>query len=83
MPELCRFRGIIIRMYSDDHPYPHFHAKYGEFNAAVEIGSWRVAGHIPPARMRLLMDRARLRHDELLIAWEHLQRGELPGKIDP
>lgn len=36
MPELCRFRGIIVRMYPDDHPNPHFHAKYGEFNAAIE-----------------------------------------------
>ena len=80
---LFRFRGIIVRMYSDDHPHPHFHAQYGEFNAAVEIGSWKLAGHIPPVRMRLSMDWARLRHDELLEAWERMQRGLLPGKIDP
>ena len=26
MPELCRFYGIIIRMYFADHGPPHFHA---------------------------------------------------------
>ena len=83
MPELCRFRGIIIRMYSDDHPRPHFHAKYSEFDAAIEIGSWQVVGDIPPSRMRLIMAWATLRHDELLAAWDRLERGELPGKIDP
>ena len=83
MPELCRFRGIIVRMYSDDHPYAHFHARYGEFNAAIEIGSWKVVGHIPPPRMRLLMTWARLRHDELLAAWDRMQRGLPPEKIDP
>lgn len=30
MPELCRFYGIIIRMFWADHPPPHFHAVYGE-----------------------------------------------------
>lgn len=26
MPEICRFGGIIIYMYADDHLPPHFHA---------------------------------------------------------
>ncbi|WP_375502311.1 DUF4160 domain-containing protein [uncultured Nostoc sp.] len=26
MPEICRFLGIIITMYYNDHPPPHFHA---------------------------------------------------------
>jgi hypothetical protein len=37
MPELCRFFGIIIRMYPDDHNPPHFHAVYGEHEAEVGI----------------------------------------------
>ena len=28
MPELCRFHGIIIRMFYDEHEQPHFHAAY-------------------------------------------------------
>ena len=29
MPEICRFYGIVIRMYFRDHRPPHFHAEYG------------------------------------------------------
>ncbi|TAL48996.1 MAG: DUF4160 domain-containing protein, partial [Methylovulum sp.] len=31
MPEICRFYGIIIRMFLIDreHPPPHIHIKYG------------------------------------------------------
>ncbi|MFN2454387.1 MAG: DUF4160 domain-containing protein [Pyrinomonadaceae bacterium] len=37
MPELCRFYGIVIRMYFADHPPPHFHAEYGEHEALIII----------------------------------------------
>ena len=83
MPELCRFRGIVIRMYPDDHARPHFHAKYADDEVSVEIGSWRVTGSLPPSRMRLVNAWARTRHDELTIAWDRMQSGLPPGKIDP
>ena len=38
MPELCRFFGIVIRMYVGDHPPPHFHAEYGGQEVQVSIG---------------------------------------------
>ncbi|HRJ20009.1 MAG TPA: DUF4160 domain-containing protein [Bryobacteraceae bacterium] len=37
MPEVCRFFGIVIRMYYNDHDPAHFHAEYGEHEALVEI----------------------------------------------
>jgi len=37
VPEICRFYGIIIRMYYDDHNPPHFHAEYGEQEAQINI----------------------------------------------
>ena len=39
MPEICRFLGIIIRMYYRDHVPPHFHAEYGEYEITVEIAT--------------------------------------------
>ncbi len=30
MPEVCRFLGIIIAFYYDEHNPPHFHVKYNE-----------------------------------------------------
>ncbi|NJN91525.1 MAG: DUF4160 domain-containing protein [Leptolyngbyaceae cyanobacterium SL_5_14] len=35
MPEVARFYGIIIKVFFGDHPPPHFHAIYGEYNALV------------------------------------------------
>lgn len=37
MPELCRFYGIVIQMFVDDHPPPHFHARYGSDLAVFTI----------------------------------------------
>ena len=36
MPEISRFFGIVIKMYFDQHPPPHFHAEYGEFKAVQD-----------------------------------------------
>jgi Domain of unknown function (DUF4160) len=48
MPELCRFYGIIIRMFWEDHPPPHFHAIYGTHEALVEIATAEIiAGSLP------------------------------------
>ena len=39
MPEICRFYGIIIRMFLIDreHPPRHIHIKYGEYEAVMEL----------------------------------------------
>lgn len=37
VPELSRFFGIVVAMYYDDHPPPHFHVRYGERLAILEI----------------------------------------------
>jgi len=52
MPELCRFYGIIIRMFWEDHPPPHFHAAYGNNEALVDILTAEISqGHCRWARV--------------------------------
>jgi hypothetical protein len=49
LPEISRFFGIIIAMFYDEHNPPHFHARNGDAQAAIEIGSLRVLeGGLPP-----------------------------------
>lgn len=36
MPSICRFYGIIIYMYWNEHAPPHFNAEYGEFEALIK-----------------------------------------------
>ncbi len=37
MPEICRFFGIVIKMYWEDHNPPHFHAFYAGEQALIDI----------------------------------------------
>ena len=49
MPEISRFYGIIVRMFTDDHAPPHFHAFYNEFEILMDIEDFRIlAGNFPP-----------------------------------
>ena len=37
MAEIRRFLGIVIGMFYKDHNPPHFHAYYGEHDAAIAV----------------------------------------------
>ncbi len=81
MPKVCEFYGIRIYFYFDDHPPPHFHAIYGEFEAKIEIESLKVlAGSLPPRAMALVTDWAALRRDELRRAWA---QASVPQSVEP
>jgi len=84
MPELCRFYGISIRINIRDHNPPHFHARYGEHEATVDINLGIVSeGRLPPRARRLVEEWASLHREELIEAWNRAQRSEPLGKIAP
>lgn len=84
MPELSRFYGMIIRMYPNDHPPPHFHVAYQEARAVIEIGSLEVLrGRLPPRALGLVREWAALHEQELREAWERNQRREPARSIAP
>ncbi|HYG64388.1 MAG TPA: DUF4160 domain-containing protein [Thermoanaerobaculia bacterium] len=84
MPEICRFYGIIIRMYFDDHAPPHFHAEYGEREILMDINTLAViAGKLPPKAMGLVVEWATLHQEELRLTWQRARGYEPLGKIAP
>ena len=84
MPELCRFHGIVIRMYPNDHAPPHFHARYGDDEVLVDIQSLTtLRGRLPPHARRLVIEWATLRRVELREAWDRAHRMEPTGRIAP
>ena len=84
MPELCRFRGIIITIQWNDHPPPHFHVKYGGQRASVKIEDPEsMEARLPPRIRRLVVRWATLHQDELRDAWEKASREETPERIAP
>jgi hypothetical protein len=57
MPEISRFFGIIIKMFFDDHPPPHFHAEYGGDLALIDIRRLAVfSGRLPPRVTGLVIE---------------------------
>ena len=64
------FFGIVIRMYYDDHPPPHFHAYYGGDVAVIAIETLEVlAGGLPRRAMALVVEWAQQHRDELREDW--------------
>lgn len=84
MPELCRFDGIVIRMFPSDHPPPHFHAFYGEFSAKFEIARPGVfEGRFPPREVRKVREWPVERNEDLLAAWGRAIRNQPSGRVAP
>lgn len=83
MPEISRFYGIIITMFINEHNPPHFHIRYDNYRAIIEINSEKVTGNLPPRAIRLVKDWLNLHREELLENWELLRRGEQFKRIKP
>ncbi|MEA3340538.1 MAG: DUF4160 domain-containing protein [Chloroflexota bacterium] len=84
MPELSRFYGIVIRMYFGDHPPPHFHAEYGEYEALININTLAIiAGKLPSRALGLVIEWASLHQTELSREWEKAENLQPLDKIPP
>lgn len=84
MPRISEFFGVIIGMYFNDHAPPHFHAKYGEFEAVVVISTLEVLrGSLPRRALALTVEWAIAHRPALEENWERARRGEPLSAIPP
>jgi hypothetical protein len=84
MPEISRFFGIIIAMFWDEHNPPHFHARYGQLNAAIAIDSLEVLeGNLPPRVLGLVIEWASQHKKELMVNWKKARNEKPLNKIEP
>jgi len=84
LPEICRFLGIVITMYFNDHNPPHFHARYQDHRAIIAIESLELRdGTLPPRVLGLVMEWARLHQAELLANWTMLAEEGMFERIPP
>ena len=84
MPEICRFYGIVIKMFFADHPPPHFHAEYGEYEALITIADGKVfAGRLPPRALSMVKEWVELHREELIQDWESARRALPLDRIEP
>lgn len=84
MPEISRFLGIIVAMYYNDHVPPHFHAKYGEYEMKVDIGTGEIIeGSLPNRARKLVLEWWSLHQNELADNWALAQTREPLNPIEP
>jgi Domain of unknown function (DUF4160) len=84
MPQICRFYGLIVMMFGDDHNPPHFHVRYGEYEAIFIILTTELyAGYLPKQATRLVKEWGALHKSELMQNWQLLQDGKLAFPIAP
>jgi hypothetical protein len=85
MPSISHFYGITIWMYWNEghHDRPHFHARYGEDRASLDLAGEIIAGELPRRILRLVQDWAEMHTDELLANWQRVVNREPLQPIDP
>lgn len=84
MPEISRFFGIIRPDVLQRSPPPHFHVRYGEQKAILDIGSLAVlVGKLSPRVLGLVIEWASIHQEELMKDWERARRQESLEPIAP
>ena len=84
MPEICRFYGIVIKMFINARPPPHFHAEYGEYEGVININTVAViTGKLPSRALGLVIEWTSIHQDELRELWEKAQNHETLDRLEP
>lgn len=68
IPVISLFFGIVIRMYHDEHPPPHFRAAYQGLEAFVRIEDGEILHGEPPRKAARLVRQWALDHRQALMA---------------
>jgi hypothetical protein len=84
VPEISRFLGIIITMYYNDHPPPHFHVRYNQQKAIIDLKNLSIlAGKLSPKVLELVMEWAAIHQIELLENWQLARQNRPLNPIQP
>jgi hypothetical protein len=76
MPAICRFFGIVISMYFDDHLPAHFHVRYGDYRAKLTIETLEITeGEVPRRALAMVLEWAALHRTELRQNWQRARQG--------
>lgn len=73
MPEICRFYGIIIKMFfkPKEHDPAHIHAIYNEFVGIFDINTFEMTdGDLPQKAQSLVKEWLSLNYKDLVKMWD-------------
>ena len=81
MPEICRFYGIVIKMFfkPKEHEPSHIHALYGEYIGVFNIKTLAMTeGDLPKKAQELVTEWLQQHNDELQSMWDNQRIYKLP-----
>lgn len=70
-------------MYLPDQNPPHFHVRYNEYRAIIDIKTGDVTGQMPRRALNLVFEWLDLHKDELMANWQRMENGETLVTIKP
>ena len=69
-------------LYANEHPPPHFHAKFAEFHAVIDLNSLAIIrGSLPPSKSKAVIRWATARQEALLGAFVEAMAQRKVGPI--
>lgn len=81
MPEICRFYGIVIKMFfkPKEHEPSHIHALYGEYVGKFNIRTMEmIEGDLPKKAQELVTEWLKMHQDALQHMWDSQTICKLP-----
>lgn len=81
MPEICRFYGIVIKMFfkPKEHEPSHLHALYGEYVGIFDLQTMEMTeGDLPKKARELVTEWMWSNQDRLLEMWRTQRLEKLP-----
>ena len=77
--KLLDIYGIIIKLFFSDHPPPHFHAIYGDYNSLFNLETLEIIeGDLPNRATKMVVEWAKIYQLELLKMWKTQEFNKLP-----
>ncbi len=83
MPTISQFYGIIILMFFKEHNPPHFHVRYGDYEAIINISNGEIEGKLPRRVLSMVYEWLDLHKDELIENWKRIEESRPLNKINP
>ena len=83
MPEISRFYGIVITMYNSEHNPPHFHIRYNDYRATMDINTGELNGNLPRRGVNLVYEWYDQHKEDLKNNWLRMEKGEEIIEIKP
>jgi hypothetical protein len=84
VPEISRFYGIVICMYYDEHPPPHFHVYCQDSHACISIETLDIMrGSLPRRAWALVAEWALAHRGDLRDNWWRVEQREPLSPIEP